>query len=133
MSKTTATPNYNTAIPEQIMTPDTVETRIGTLKFFDGLPTDETVAESLRPSRLSARRRGVPQLHPGHVDGSDSPRRGGARSAKSNQAIIFDQLMDSNSLFLTPNTDTVYCFASSIWRRTVRRSSRFRPVAGRAR
>jgi hypothetical protein len=28
---------------------------------------------------------------------------------KSNQAIIFDQLMDSSPLFLTGNTDTVYC------------------------
>ncbi len=26
----------------------------------------------------------------------------------SNQAIIFDKLMDGNSLFLTGNTDTVY-------------------------
>ncbi len=27
------TPGYNHTIPEQILTPDTVETRIGTLKF----------------------------------------------------------------------------------------------------
>ena len=31
-----ATPGYNQKIPDKIMTPDTVETRIGTLKFFDG-------------------------------------------------------------------------------------------------
>ena len=37
-----ATPGYNQKIPDKIMTPDTVETRIGTLKFFDGLPTKET-------------------------------------------------------------------------------------------
>jgi hypothetical protein len=30
-------------------------------------------------------------------------------ATRSNQAIIFDQLMDSNPLFLTGNTDTVYC------------------------
>jgi len=36
------TPGYNNKIPEQIMTPDSVETRIGTLKFFDGSPTKET-------------------------------------------------------------------------------------------
>ena len=40
------TPGYNTAIPAEIMTADTVETSIGTLKFFDGVPTKETV-ESL--------------------------------------------------------------------------------------
>jgi len=38
------TPGFNTKIPESIMTPDTVETRIGTLKFFDGIPTKETSA-----------------------------------------------------------------------------------------
>ncbi len=31
-----------TDIPEEITTPDTVETRIGTLKFFDGFPDDKT-------------------------------------------------------------------------------------------
>ena len=38
------TPGFNTKIPESIMTPDTVKTRIGTLKFFDGIPTKETSA-----------------------------------------------------------------------------------------
>lgn len=32
-------------------------------------------------------------------------------ATRSNQAIIFDQLMDSNPVFLTGNTDTVYCMA----------------------
>ena len=36
------TPGYNNKIPEGIMTPDTVETSIGTLKFFDGAPYPET-------------------------------------------------------------------------------------------
>ena len=31
-----------TDIPEAITTPDRVETRIGTLEFFDGIPTKET-------------------------------------------------------------------------------------------
>ena len=35
-------PGYNTEIPAGIMTPDKVETRIGTLKFFDGFPTKGT-------------------------------------------------------------------------------------------
>ena len=37
------TPGYNNRIPDDILTPDTVETRIGTLKFFDGSPTRDTV------------------------------------------------------------------------------------------
>jgi hypothetical protein len=32
-----------TEIPADITTPDTVETRLGTLKFFDGLPDQATV------------------------------------------------------------------------------------------
>jgi hypothetical protein len=34
---------YNTEIPATIMTPDTGETPIGTLEFFDGLPDEATV------------------------------------------------------------------------------------------
>ena len=33
-----ATPGFNTKIPESILTPDTVDTKVGTLKFFDGIP-----------------------------------------------------------------------------------------------
>ena len=36
-------PKYSAKVPPYITTPDTVETRIGTLKFFDGLPDPETV------------------------------------------------------------------------------------------
>jgi hypothetical protein len=32
-----------TDIPAAITTPDKAETRLGTLKFFDGLPDDATV------------------------------------------------------------------------------------------
>jgi hypothetical protein len=32
-----------TEIPPQITTPDSVETRLGTLRFFDGFPDDPTV------------------------------------------------------------------------------------------
>ena len=37
------TPGFNNKILESILTPDKVETRIGTLDFFDGLPSEETV------------------------------------------------------------------------------------------
>ena len=36
------TPGYNTRIPDVIMTPDKVETPIGTLEYFDGLPSEAT-------------------------------------------------------------------------------------------
>ena len=34
---------FNTPIPESIMTPDSVETSLGTLNFFDGIPDRDTV------------------------------------------------------------------------------------------
>jgi len=37
-------PGYNTPIPAQITTPDRVATRIGELRFADGVPTHETTA-----------------------------------------------------------------------------------------
>jgi len=105
------TPGFNNKIPEGIMTPDTVETRIGTLKFFDGIPTKETAAlvydhldfirgvetflNGIPAASLEAIRRGSVDL--------------GAKN--SNQIIIMDKLLDSNGLFLTGNTDTVYAFA----------------------
>ncbi len=33
-------------IPESIIIPDKLESRIGTLEFFDGLPTDDTVKKA---------------------------------------------------------------------------------------
>ena len=36
-------PKYSAKVPSYITTPDAVKTRIGTLKFFDGLPDPETV------------------------------------------------------------------------------------------
>ena len=33
---------YNTPIPEDVLTEDTVVTRIGTFNYFDGLPDDQT-------------------------------------------------------------------------------------------
>ena len=37
------TKGYNNKIPEKIMTADKVKTRIGTLEFFDGMPSKGTV------------------------------------------------------------------------------------------
>jgi len=102
------TPGYNTKIPASIMTPDKVETRIGTLEFFDGIPTKETAA--LVYDNLDFLR-GVETFINGIPATSIEGLRLGLASigAKySNQVVIFDQLMDSNPLFLTGNTSTVY-------------------------
>jgi hypothetical protein len=109
MPKTSPTPNYNTHIPAKIMTPDKVETRIGTLEFVDGIPTKETadlVYDNLDFLRgVETFLNGIPAAS---VEGL---RRGAAELGATEyyQAIVFDDLMDSNPLWLTGNTDTVYC------------------------
>ena len=103
-----ATPGFNHEIPTKIMTPDTVDTRIGHLEFFDGFPSDATArvlfdhldflrgvevflnfvpATSMEAMRIGCEEMGV---------------------TASNKVLIVDQLADSNPLFLTGNTDTVY-------------------------
>jgi hypothetical protein len=102
------TPGFNTKIPESIMTPDTVETRIGTLKFFDGIPTKETSA--LVYNNLDFLR-GVEAFLNGIPAASIEGMRLGAVSlgaTNSNQVVYFPELMDSTPLFLTGNTSTVY-------------------------
>lgn len=102
---------YNTQIPESIMTPDSLETRIGTFEFFDGIPTAET-AEAIYNNLDYIR--GVETFLNGLPATSMEAIRSGQAGlglSNSNQVLIFDQLMDSNSLFLTGNTDTVYVSA----------------------
>ena len=103
------TPNYNTHIPPGILTPSKVETRIGPLEFFDGIPTKET-ARVLYDNLDFLR--GVETFLSGIPATSVEALRLGQEALgaeSSNQVLIFDQLMDSNPLFLTGNTDTVYC------------------------
>jgi hypothetical protein len=102
-------PNYNTPIPDSITTPDTVETRIGTLEFFDGLPSPET---SLKVYNNLDFIRGVETFLNGiPITSLDGLRAGheGMGVTSSNKMLLADQLLDSTPLFLTGNTDTVYC------------------------
>jgi len=94
---------------DSIRTPNRVETRIGTLEFFDGIPTKET-AELLYDNLDFLR--GVETFLNGMPAASVEALRRGHEALgveSSNQVVIFDQLMDSQPLFLTGNTDTVYC------------------------
>jgi len=105
---TQPTPGFNNPIPAKIMTPDTVETRIGTLEFFDGLPTKETAQKAFDNLDFM---RGVEAFLNGIPATSLEGMRVGMEEVgitKLNQVVIMDQLMDSNPLFLTGNTDTVY-------------------------
>jgi len=103
---------YNTPIPSAIMTPDRVETRLGTLEFFDGVPTDET-AELVLDNLMFAR--GMEVFLHGIPMASVHALREGFKSigvTEAHHIIVTDKLMDSKPLFLTANTDTVYAFNS---------------------
>jgi len=103
------TPGYNHKIPSKIMTPDTVQTPIGTLRFFDGMPdeaTVDTVYENLD------RMRGVETFLNGIPATSIEGLRLGMAELGADDSstfVLFDKLADSSPLFLTANTDTVYC------------------------
>ncbi len=108
MAKPKPTPNYNTFIPPEILTPDEVETSIGTLEFQDGAPlphTAERVYEYLDTMRgVDAFLKGMPGASlQGLIKGARSQ-----GAVECHQVLIFDRLMDSNSLYLTGNTSTMY-------------------------
>ena len=99
---------YKTDVPDYVLTPNKVETRIGTLEFFDGIPTEET-AEMVYDNLDFIR--GVESFLQGIPATSMEGLRAGMESIgayNSNQVPIFDNLMDSKPIFLTGNTSTVY-------------------------
>jgi hypothetical protein len=100
-----------TDIPPQITTPDSVETRIGTLKFFDGAP-DKATAEKAYDNLDFMR--GVQVFLNTMPGASLVAMRDGLRSvgAVDGTVGIFETLMDSKSLWLRANTETVY---ASTW------------------
>jgi hypothetical protein len=101
---------YNTPVPPSIMTPDEVDTRIGKLKFFDGVPTQETADKALENLLFL---RGVETFLNGIPAASvEAIRRGliDVGATEAHHLVVTDNLMDSNPLFLTANTDTVYAF-----------------------
>jgi hypothetical protein len=99
---------YNTPIPSKILTPNRVETRIGTLEFADGFPSPETAARAFDNLDFL---RGVEAFLQCIPAASLESMRSGMVSLgcdTCNQAAIADELLDSNPLLLTGNTDTVY-------------------------
>ncbi|MFM1752741.1 MAG: hypothetical protein RL119_1703 [Actinomycetota bacterium] len=99
-----------TAIPEEITTPDSVETRLGTLKFNDGFPDQSTVDKVYDNLDFQ---RGVQAFLTGVPAASQVAIRNAIRSfGPDNQTVIvFETLMDSKSLFLTANTESVYAWS----------------------
>jgi hypothetical protein len=101
-------PKYSAKVPPYIMTPDAVQTRIGTLKFFDGQPDPETVKKVYDNLDFV---RGVEAFLSGMPAASVYALCEGLSGAgvKRNSGIgIMEDLMDARSVFLTGNSTTVY-------------------------
>jgi hypothetical protein len=95
------------AIPPTLTTPDKVESRLGTLEFKDGVPSKATTeklydnldstyafrafADNMRGVSIHALRKGMQSI-----------------GMKDNEVLVFSELMDAKSLFLTANADTIY-------------------------
>ena len=93
--------------PTQITTPEHVESPIGALDFRDGIPSAQTAARLYDYLDLT---RSVETFLNGFSGVSMYAIRKGFRDAgvKDNDVLIFSGLMDSKSLFLTANADTIY-------------------------
>jgi hypothetical protein len=103
-----APPKYSPNVPAKITTPDKVDTRIGTLRFKDGAPDPATVQLAYDQIDFN---RGIDAFLKGMSATSVyAICRGLDESGvKSNQGIgLTEQLLDARSLFLTPNTTTIY-------------------------
>ncbi len=96
-----------TNVPPSLLTPDKVQTRLGTLDFKDGAPSKaasdkiydnldhyyafRAFVDTLQGVSIHALRRGLMDA-----------------GVKENEVIVFSELMDAKSLFLTANADTIY-------------------------
>jgi len=93
--------------PASITTPNRVESKIGTLEFKDGVPSRATAEkaydqidftyayrafmDNMRGVSIHALRKGMQDI-----------------GVKPNEVVVFSELMDAKSLFLTANADTIY-------------------------
>jgi len=96
-----------TEIPPGIATPDKLETRIGTLNLFDGVPDKETAQKVY--DNLDFQRAVQAYLDSIQIASMYGMRKGILEFGPANStALLFETLMDSKALWLTPNTTSVY-------------------------
>jgi hypothetical protein len=95
---------------DAISIPDKVETAIGRLEFFDGVPTNGTVSalydnlDRMRGVEVFLDNVGAVSMYSVRKGLADA----GAEGA--NRIAIFEQLLDSQTLVVTANTSTLYAY-----------------------
>jgi len=96
-----------TDMPPGIASPDKVETRLGALNFFDGFPDDASVAKLY--DNLDFQRAVQAYLLAIPAVSQAANRNEILKLGPANTTVpIFENRMDSKSIFLTPNTQTPY-------------------------
>ena len=99
-----------TEIPEGIATPDKLETQLGTLSSFDGVPDEETTR--LVYDNLDLQRATQAFLSTIQIASMYAMEEGMLEFGPANTtALLYEDLMDSKALWLTPNTVSVYMAA----------------------
>lgn len=103
-----AGPKFKAAVPESIRTPDVVETKtLGTLRFFDGMPSADTVTKTF--DYLDVARAAESFLAGVPIASAYAVMQGFRQVGMAPGDLgIAESLLDARSLFLTPNTTTVY-------------------------
>jgi hypothetical protein len=103
-------PKMATKMPAGITAPAEVKTRLGTLRTKDGFPDKATLEKVFDNLDFQ---RGVQSMLVTMPGASlVGMRRGLREQGPDNQTVVmFDELMDSKTLFLTANTTTIYNFA----------------------
>lgn len=94
-------------VPDSITTSNSVESHIGTLEFRDGAPSADTATAVYDNLDFTYAFRAFTDTFKGVsmqalLEGFE------AAGIKDNEVLMFSELMDSQSLFLTANADTVY-------------------------
>ena len=108
MAQDVKKPKYSADVPEFLLTPDKVKTELlGDLDFFDGMPSEATVEKVRDFLDLS---RGVETFLNAMPAASMYAMLEGIKEAgvEPGGIVLFENLMDARSLFLTPNSTTVY-------------------------
>jgi hypothetical protein len=103
-----ASPKYKANVPESILTPAKMDTELlGPLEFFDGMPSKATVEKAYDFLDVS---RGVEAFLSGVPATSVYAALEGFKEIgmQPGDLGIMEDLLDARSLFLTPNTTTVY-------------------------
>ncbi|KAA1189447.1 DUF1254 domain-containing protein [Pseudohalioglobus sediminis] len=105
-------PEFAADVPENVITPDVVNTRtLGKLEFFDGMPAPasvDKVFDNLDLIRATTafldgmKIASLRAMFQGYEDAGASP----------NEIVITETLMDARSIWLTPNTTTIYIGAN---------------------